>query len=419
MRSGEGRAAAESKTHTFDAGLDYLPANASTAKSPFPDDGQAMFAAAAERIVAETQITSGYCLVLGCGRGRLAYELAKRTKLKIVGIDEDPAAVAAARKALDDAGLYGVRVTVQQGSLSKLPFANYLANLIVSERLLTEGKLPGSAAEMYRVLRPAGGVAWLGSAKLRDRAAVEAGGRISNAATRWLKAGGVTAAKVENRDGVWATIKRPRCRARAIGRISTVRPTTRLAARTTSFAATPACYGSASRDRGRWSIAAHAIPRRCPPAGGCSSRATEFCSGWTPTTARSCGCCKSPNLVRANVPRDASNMAAAEDALHVVVRDKCWRLDPATGKRLATFELPAKTPDDKHEHEWGYIARTGPLVIGTAIKRGSGYVAGQGEWYDGAGWESDKVTSTTLFAATPRPANRGGSIAAERSSTRR
>ena len=125
-----------------------------------------------------------------------------------------------------------------------------------------------------------------------------------------------------------------------------------------------------------------------------------------------------PELARANVPRDASNMAAAEDALHVVVRDKCWRLDPATGKRLATFALPAKSPDDKQDHEWGYVARTGPLVIGTAIKRGSGYVAGQGEWYDGAGWESDKVTSTTLFA-TPRPASRGGNIAAARSSTLR
>ena len=44
-----------------------------------------VFEAAAERIVRETGIKRGYCLLLGCGTGRLALELARRTELTICG----------------------------------------------------------------------------------------------------------------------------------------------------------------------------------------------------------------------------------------------------------------------------------------------------------------------------------------------
>ena len=44
-------------------------------------------------IVADTGVTKGYCLVADCGEGQLAYQLAKQTDLKIVGIERDPAAI--------------------------------------------------------------------------------------------------------------------------------------------------------------------------------------------------------------------------------------------------------------------------------------------------------------------------------------
>jgi outer membrane protein assembly factor BamB len=408
VRAGHEKAAVQSKTHSFDAGLDYLPADAPTdpptAASPFSADEQAVFARAAERIVAETRITSGYCVVLGCGRGRLAYELARRTRLKVIGIDDDQAAVADARKALDEAGVYGVRVTVQQGSLSKLPLANYLANLIVSERLLTDGKLPGSAAEMYRLLKPAGGIACLGSTKL-TAADLEA----------WLKTGGVTTAKLTDRDGVWATVDRP--------------PLPGAGDWTHQYGSPD--NAACSQDdlvRGDARVLWFGQPGPRPmvdrgarnPAPLCAAgrlfiQGDRILFGLDAYNGAILWVLQIPELVRANIPRDASNMAAAADALHVVVGNKCWRLDPATGKRLATFVLPDNPPDDKHEYEWGYVARKGELLIGSAVKRGSGYVAGQGEWYDGPGWESDKVASSALFArdaatGQPRWEYRGGAI---------
>ncbi len=101
-----------------------------------------VFEAAAERIVRETGIERGYCLVLGCGTGRLALELAKRTELTICGADPDGEKVEAARQVLDAAGLYA-RVHLEQADLANLPFSDYFANLVVSEEdRLSRGECP-------------------------------------------------------------------------------------------------------------------------------------------------------------------------------------------------------------------------------------------------------------------------------------
>ena len=47
-------------------------------------------------------------------------------------------------------------------SLSSLPFTKYGANLIVSDYMISDGNCAGTAAEMFRVLRPSGGIAYLG-----------------------------------------------------------------------------------------------------------------------------------------------------------------------------------------------------------------------------------------------------------------
>ena len=52
--------------------------------APYKKDKMtSVYESAAENIINETGITKGYCLVLGCGNGRLPYELAKRTELKL------------------------------------------------------------------------------------------------------------------------------------------------------------------------------------------------------------------------------------------------------------------------------------------------------------------------------------------------
>lgn len=127
-----------------------------------PYGEQPSVAAVAEAIVRQANITEGYCVDLGCGDGALAWELAKRTKLRIVGIDPDPANVKTAREKLEAAGVYGSRVSIFQGDPSDTKFPKYFANLVVSSRSLNEGAGAVSSPEVTRLQRPYGGVACLG-----------------------------------------------------------------------------------------------------------------------------------------------------------------------------------------------------------------------------------------------------------------
>lgn len=129
---------------------------------PIKETPDVFFVAVAKEIVKRTGVTSGYCLDLGCGDGRLAIELAKQTKLHIIAVDPDAKKVAAAREKLDAAGFYGSRVTVHQADLSDTHLPKYFANLIVSGRSVVDGTDAIDAKELSRLQRPYGGVVCIG-----------------------------------------------------------------------------------------------------------------------------------------------------------------------------------------------------------------------------------------------------------------
>ncbi|NQT38121.1 MAG: PQQ-binding-like beta-propeller repeat protein, partial [Planctomycetes bacterium] len=127
-----------------------------------PDKAVVILRAAIEEITTESNVEDGYCIDLGCGDGWLADSLARVTGMHIIAIDPDPKNVAAARKRLSEAGLYGTRVTVLQGDPAATNFPNYAANLIVSGRSLTEDIPAAWLTEADRVLRPFGGIRMTG-----------------------------------------------------------------------------------------------------------------------------------------------------------------------------------------------------------------------------------------------------------------
>lgn len=133
-------------------------------KAPFnsPYGNNKMYADAAEEIIYKSGINEGYCLDIGCGNGALSYELAKRTNLHIIAIDSDPKMVARARKRLDDACLYGSRVTVHLCDLYENRYPSYFANLIVSGRSVTDEKTIQDKTAVSHIQRPFGGKACFG-----------------------------------------------------------------------------------------------------------------------------------------------------------------------------------------------------------------------------------------------------------------
>ncbi len=114
-------------------------------------------------ILKTTGLSDGYALVLGLGTGRLIEELARQSRLNLIGMDPDPQKVDALRRRLDAAGLYGERVALLVGEPVTFPFPPYLASLIVSEDLQAAGIGEGEpfVQALFRPLRPYGGVACL------------------------------------------------------------------------------------------------------------------------------------------------------------------------------------------------------------------------------------------------------------------
>lgn len=66
------------------------------------------------------------------------------------------------RKTLHDEDRYGAGITIHQASLDKLPYRDFAAALVVSGNIIESGTCSGSAAELFRMVRPDGGMAIIG-----------------------------------------------------------------------------------------------------------------------------------------------------------------------------------------------------------------------------------------------------------------
>jgi len=126
---------------------------AKIAKLPPPADGAA--ADVLER-VRSAGMDRGFALVLGDADGGVSVSLAAGTDLRVVNVlTDEPAAAALRERLLDTTTFYGSRIHVQTvRSVARMPFARYFANAIV-----VAGPVAGlSGKELYRLLRPCGGV---------------------------------------------------------------------------------------------------------------------------------------------------------------------------------------------------------------------------------------------------------------------
>lgn len=125
---------------------------------------------AAEQVLTQSGLRSGYCLDLGCGNGQLAMALARQSDLQIIAIESDQGLLQQARERLLAANLLGSRVTVLAAAdLADTGLPNYFANLIVSQKALKNGVESLPSGELERLLRPYGGISVLGRSNSMTR----------------------------------------------------------------------------------------------------------------------------------------------------------------------------------------------------------------------------------------------------------
>ncbi len=114
----------------------------------------------AKQLIKDSGISAGFCLLVGVGDGHLAAALAQQSDLRVYCAEPDAKKVAAARRLLGAAGLYGARVVVHKVERGQLPYPEYFANLVVVASELSDDANGLPAADLRRVLRPCGGTAY-------------------------------------------------------------------------------------------------------------------------------------------------------------------------------------------------------------------------------------------------------------------
>lgn len=123
---------------------------ANTATIRAQDEPEAL----ARVILEETGVRGGLVVVVGCSEAKLPAALGSDSTYLVHALDRDPKRVARAREETEAAGLYG-RVSVESWSGSRLPYADELVSLLV-----TDQPEQLTAVEVNRVLSP-GGVAYV------------------------------------------------------------------------------------------------------------------------------------------------------------------------------------------------------------------------------------------------------------------
>jgi outer membrane protein assembly factor BamB len=319
---------------------------------PYPDDKMTEDSVSlAENIIKETRVTAGYCLNLGAGHGRLAYQLAKQMELNIYCAESDSKKAAAAREALDAAGIYGMRVTVHQIQPAKLPYASYFADLIVS----SDGYVikNGSAEELYRVLRPCGGAAYL----LSD----VSGGVSAQEIRDWLSAARVPQSEIHE------------------GKlfIKVVRGPLPGAGEWTHQYADLGRTGCADDKIVKWPMnilwfggpgpgPMHDRHWRTSPPVSANGRlfvtGQHTVMGINAYNGHELWRRKLQNVAISGTSSRGANIAVDKDSVYLGYGSSCYRIDAATGEDRNVYEMPINVEE---KNRWQYVAVSENLVFGT------------------------------------------------------
>jgi cyclopropane fatty-acyl-phospholipid synthase-like methyltransferase len=109
------------------------------------------------RFARELHAAPGQCLVdAGCGRGGPGLWMAAVTGARLIGIDPDEAALAAARRRAGQAGMAG-QASFRPGTFSDTGLPGSSAQAVMSiDALLFAASKPAAAAELARILTPGG-----------------------------------------------------------------------------------------------------------------------------------------------------------------------------------------------------------------------------------------------------------------------
>lgn len=321
----------------------------------------------------------GWCLDVGCGDGKLAFEVARQSEMMVVAIDSNSANINAARAFLAERGVLGSRVIVMQVAdynLASIPFRPHTFNLITNAGSF-KGSGIGSLSIYQSLLKPTHGRLVTGPAaslavvtKPRPSTFGSWTHQYGNPANTTY--GGEEMANATYPSGITTTSQ---TQIQWIGKPG----------------------GSFTLDRGIRQGSPLSANGRFYALGEQRVIAMDSHNGYVLWSKLI------PGLARFNVIRDCSNIAADDNALYAATGGECWRVDGDTGvHQVQKVTKPSRTDITWH---WGMVIRDGDHLLGTAVSSEASYRKWWGPqyWYDSTtGTDTYIVCGDNLFSRNPQ-----------------
>jgi outer membrane protein assembly factor BamB len=291
----------------------------------------------AKGILNKTGARSGYGLVFGAGDGGMVTELVRQSALRLIVIDPDAKRIRELRKYWISVGLYGDRIVAHTGNPLTFPLPPYMASLIVSADQRSGGCEDRNAFKRraMAILRPYGGVAYLGSTTTQKELVLRRKGRLPGAGD-WTHQYADSANSIVSKD---ARVKLP------LGLLWFGGPSNKGILPKHGHGPSPQVAG------GRLIIEGPDLLRCLDVYTGRLLWERELTDIGKPhkSTAHQAGA----NAV-------GSNYVTLPDAVYVNWKGKLLRLDPTTGKTVAEFAVAGV---DKATAELGYLAVSGDVLV--------------------------------------------------------
>ena len=333
----------------------------------------------------------GLCLLMGAGLGDLAMEIARRGELRVIGMEMDAGQVAKSREKAAELGLHGARcsfIHVEQPELLRLP-AN-IANLIVSQATGTD-KLPMPVESLAQALQPGNGQLVLLDVEKELRSRLRPQFAEADLVEPHDQPQSPTLLVARRRKqkgaGAWTHMYGDATNAAYNG--ETLSGVTEVGQLEASWLGKPGPRYQTDRQN-----------RKSSPlfAGGrLYMQGQERIIALDGYNGAVLWSLELPEMLRFNIPHDASNWCCDEDFLFVAIGNRCLKISGETGGVVSELRLP----NAKSGREWGYVARTGELLLGSTVRPSSMFTEfwGVDFWFDQKdGVYTHQVCSESLFA---------------------
>ncbi len=299
-----------------------------------------------------------FVIVDGIGNGNVIAELVKDEDVRVVGVDADTRKVKAVRQRFDADGLYGKRVVLLSGSVRDLGLPPYLARAYVADG----DSASQDVSAIFDTLRPYGGVALVSSTQQQH-----------DALSKQVAALKLPSAEVTRENGQTLL--------RRVGRLpgsadwgheygdasNTLMSQDQLVRAPLGLLwyGGPSASGELFYDRHRWGPSLLVTGGRMFIQGPQKLTAVDVYTGqilWQIPMPDGMSAGRRGNWVDIGF-----HVLAVEDAIYLAYQKECLKIDPATGKTLATLKVPT---DDA---EWGRVRVVGELLIGTLFRKTKDY----------------------------------------------